>query len=170
MLKNKTKMDLQKLTNENQQMLKRIQGAAPAYSQSDWLAHSKKTEIHKRRMSAYPEFYVKLDRDSLPMTEKSLRRKSVGNFTVDFSLLPQDVLVPSRNTPPRGTLRVDSARSTGMAPTHMTIPVFSRISSGEKYLPILPNGNLKSMKNQQRDYLGNSVNCFCYQITVMMCT
>ena len=99
-------------------------------------------------MSSYPEFYMKLDRDSLPMTEKSLRRKSVGNFTVDFSLLPQDVLVPSRNTPPRGTLRVDSARSTGMAPTHMTIPVFSRISSGEKYLPILPNGNLRSMKNQ----------------------
>ena len=54
-------------------------------------------------MSSYPEFYMKLDRDSLPMTEKLLRRKSVGNFTVDFSLLPQDVLVPSRNTLPRGT-------------------------------------------------------------------
>ena len=148
MLKNKTKMDLQKLTNENQQMLKRIQGAAPAYSQSDWLAHSKKTEIHKRRMSSYPEFYEKLDKDSLPVTEKSLRRKSVGNFSADFSLLPLDVLIPSRNTPPRGTLGLNSALSSGMTPTHMTIPIFSRISSGEKYLPILPNGNLKSMKNQ----------------------
>lgn len=149
MLKNRTKTDLQRITCENQQILKRIQEASPAYSQLEWMAHSRNNEIHKRRMSSYPEYYEKFDKDSLLLTDRLLRRKSLGNSSTNFSLLPPQKLHKSLNTPVKEIFHLNSgsASSSGRTEHNLTTPISTRISStGKSYFPILSNSDSKSPK------------------------
>lgn len=73
---------MQKLTEENQRLLKRIQDVPSAYNRFEWEEDAKRNEVIKRCMALYPEFYEKQDQ------EKALRRQqrregSVG--TIDSS-------------------------------------------------------------------------------------
>ena len=57
----KKRLEMQKLTEENQRLLKRIQEVPPAYNHLQWEEEAKHREIVKRCMALYPEFYEKKD-------------------------------------------------------------------------------------------------------------
>jgi hypothetical protein len=63
--KSRKRVELQKISDENHKMLKRIQEAPSAYKVAEWDEHARINELHKRSISAYPEYYDKLDRDIL---------------------------------------------------------------------------------------------------------
>jgi hypothetical protein len=54
---------MQKLTVENQEMLKRIQEVSPAYNHMEWEEDAKRKEHIKRCMALYPEYYERLDKE-----------------------------------------------------------------------------------------------------------
>merc|ERR1711916_50443 len=51
------RVQMQKLTVENQQTLKRIQEVPPAYNHLQWEEDAKRNDHIKRCMALYPEFY-----------------------------------------------------------------------------------------------------------------
>ncbi len=57
------RVQMQKLTDENQRMLKRIQEVPPAYSHLEWEEDHRRKEHIKRCMALYPEYYEKLDKE-----------------------------------------------------------------------------------------------------------
>lgn len=59
MLLNRKRMDMQKLTDENYRMLRRIQEVSPAYNHLQWEEDAKRNEQIKRCMALYPEYYEK---------------------------------------------------------------------------------------------------------------
>jgi Hemingway/CFA97 len=59
----KKKLEMQKITEENQRLLKRIQEVPPAYNHLEWEEQAKLAEKHKRSMALYPEFYDKLEKE-----------------------------------------------------------------------------------------------------------
>ena len=63
--KSRKKVELQKICDENHKLLKRIQTASSAYKVTEWDEHARVNELHKRNISAYPEYYEKIDRDNL---------------------------------------------------------------------------------------------------------
>ena len=77
---------MQKLTEENQRLLKRIQEVPSAYNRFEWEEDAKRNEVIKRCMALYPEFYEKQDR------EKALRRQQRAGSSVG-SLDYQDQLM-----------------------------------------------------------------------------
>ena len=73
----KKKMEMQKITEENQRILKRIQEVPPAYNHFEWEEEAKVHDKHKRGMAIYPEYYEKLDREAaLKKTNGGARRPS----------------------------------------------------------------------------------------------
>ena len=60
----KKKIEMQKITEENQRILKRIQEVPPAYNHFEWEEEAKVHDKHKRGMAIYPEYYEKLDREA----------------------------------------------------------------------------------------------------------
>lgn len=48
---------MQKLTTENQRMLRRIQEVPPAYNHREWEEDARRNEHIKRLMALYPEYY-----------------------------------------------------------------------------------------------------------------
>lgn len=60
----KHKLELAKISEENQRILKRIQEVPPAYNHLEWEEEAKINEKHKRGMAIYPEYYEKVDRDA----------------------------------------------------------------------------------------------------------
>lgn len=54
---------MQRLTEENQQMLKRIQEVPPAYNHLQWEEEARRAEHIKRCMALYPEYYERLDKE-----------------------------------------------------------------------------------------------------------
>jgi len=77
---------MQKLTEENQRLLKRIQDVPSAYNRFEWEEDAKRNEVIKRCMALYPEFYEKQDR------EKALRKQnrmggSVGTLDIQDQLM-----------------------------------------------------------------------------------
>jgi hypothetical protein len=89
MLKTKKRLEMQRITTENQRMLRRIQEVPPAYNHVEWEEHAKTCERNIRSMALYPEFYDKLDKEhgsrsgpgSHPGTMKGYAA-GVGDFTV----------------------------------------------------------------------------------------
>lgn len=73
LLMSKKRYEMQKLTEENQRMLKRIQEVPPAYSHLEWEEDARRKEHIKRCMALYPEYYEKLDK------EKAEGKKSSGS-------------------------------------------------------------------------------------------
>jgi E3 ubiquitin-protein ligase TRIP12 len=78
----KKKLELQKITEENQRILKRIQEVPPAYNHLEWEEEAKIHEKHKRGMALYPEYYDRLDREA---QRKNATRK---NKTQSASVRP----------------------------------------------------------------------------------
>lgn len=70
----KKRVEMQRLTEENQRMLRRIQEVPPAYNHLEWEEDAKRKEHIKRCMALYPEYYEKLDKEK---SEKQ-RGKSLG--------------------------------------------------------------------------------------------
>lgn len=68
--------EMQKLTRENQQMLKRIQEVPPAYNHLEWEEDAKRKDHIKRCMALYPEYYEKLDKEKALAAEMKRRNKS----------------------------------------------------------------------------------------------
>mmetsp|Transcript_7986 Transcript_7986/g.8753 ORF Transcript_7986/g.8753 Transcript_7986/m.8753 type:complete len:183 (-) Transcript_7986:250-798(-) len=66
----KKRMDMQRLTEENQRMLRRIQEVPPAYNHLEWEEDARRKEHIKRCMALYPEYYERLDK------EKSEKRRA----------------------------------------------------------------------------------------------
>lgn len=59
----KKRVEMQRLTEENQRMLKRIQEVPPAYNHLEWEEDARRKEHIKRCMALYPEYYEKLDKE-----------------------------------------------------------------------------------------------------------
>lgn len=57
MAKSKKRLEMVKITTENQRMLRRIQEVPPAYNHVEWEEHARENERHKRSMTIYPEYY-----------------------------------------------------------------------------------------------------------------
>jgi methylphosphotriester-DNA--protein-cysteine methyltransferase len=71
----KKRVEMQRLTEENQRMLKRIQEVPPAYNHLEWEEDAKRKEHIKRCMALYPEYYEKLDKET---EDKKKRATSLG--------------------------------------------------------------------------------------------
>jgi len=67
----KKRLQMQKITEENQRLLKRIQEVPPAYNHIEWEEDAKHKEMIKRCMALYPEYYEKLDKEK---AEKKLSK------------------------------------------------------------------------------------------------
>lgn len=59
----KKREEMQKITEDNQRLLKRIQDTPPAYNHLEWEESARKLEAFKKTMALYPEFYDRQDRD-----------------------------------------------------------------------------------------------------------
>ena len=59
----KKRLDMQKITEENQRLLRRIQEVPPAYNHLDWEEDYKRKEVIKKSMSLYPEYYKKKEEE-----------------------------------------------------------------------------------------------------------
>lgn len=94
--KSRKKVELQKISDENHKMLKRIQQAPSAYKVTDWDEHARVNELHKRSISAFPEYYDKIDRDishakcGSPMNvigEPSIKMRSPNGYGFNADVL-----------------------------------------------------------------------------------
>ena len=70
----KKRLEMQKLTEENQRLLKRIQEVPPAYNHLEWEEEAKQRDIVKRNMAPHPEFYERQDKEAA--TKKLARQRS----------------------------------------------------------------------------------------------
>jgi hypothetical protein len=93
MAKTKKRLEMTKITDENQRMLRRIQEVPPAYNHVEWEEHAKANERHKRSMTLYPEYYDKHHKEqtgqlaSLGSKSKSHSPSRAVGFG-DFNVLP----------------------------------------------------------------------------------
>jgi hypothetical protein len=71
MAKSKKRLDLLKITAENQRMLRRIQDVPPAYNHVEWNEHAKINEKFKRSMALYPEYYERPENQENSMQSRS---------------------------------------------------------------------------------------------------
>ena len=76
------KVEMQKLTVENQAMLKRIQEVPPAYNHLEWEEDAKYKDHIKRCMALYPEYYERLDKEKAEKKTASTKSPSAtsGSF------------------------------------------------------------------------------------------
>jgi hypothetical protein len=80
------KVEMQKLTVENQAMLKRIQEVPPAYNHLEWEEDAKYKDHIKRCMALYPEYYERLDKEKAEKAQKKTASKSPGGTTKSFGV------------------------------------------------------------------------------------
>lgn len=55
--------EMQKLTTENQRMLRRIQEVPPAYNHRQWEEDARRNDHIKRLMALYPEYYERQEKE-----------------------------------------------------------------------------------------------------------
>lgn len=77
----KKRLDMQKITEENQRLLRRIQEVPPAYNHLEWEEDFRRCEEIKRSMTLYPELYKK--------KEKGGKRKGARTLTSSDSSFPR---------------------------------------------------------------------------------
>lgn len=58
----KKRIEMQKLTEENHRILRRIQEVPPVYNHLEWEQDAKRKERIKRAMALYPEYYEREER------------------------------------------------------------------------------------------------------------
>ena len=73
----KKRLEMQKLTEENQRLLKRIQEVPPAYNHLAWEEEAEQRDIVKRCMALYPEYYEKQDEEA---AQKKLAKSKSGGL------------------------------------------------------------------------------------------
>ena len=64
MLRHKKRLEIQRITTENQRILRRLQEVPPAYNHVEWDEHARINEKNKRSMALYPEYYEKSDKNT----------------------------------------------------------------------------------------------------------
>lgn len=65
------RLELQRITQENQRLLRRIQETEPCYNHLEWEEDAKRREQYIRNMSEYAEQNMKIPPNSPPKFEKS---------------------------------------------------------------------------------------------------
>ena len=87
------RIEMQKLTEENQRLLKRIQDVPSAYNRFEWEEDAKRNDVIKRCMALYPEFYEKQDK------EKAIRRqlRAVGGSSVGSYDAQDQLMSPAKS-------------------------------------------------------------------------
>lgn len=75
----KKRINMQKLTDDNHRILKRIQEVPPVYNHLEWEEDARRKEHIKRAMALYPEYY---EREDAKKTSRSPPRKSPSNVTL----------------------------------------------------------------------------------------
>ena len=68
---------MQRLTEENQEMLKRIQEVPPAYNHLEWEEDAKYKDRIKRCMALYPEYYERQDKEKEEKMKSLAAKKSL---------------------------------------------------------------------------------------------
>mmetsp|Transcript_5462 Transcript_5462/g.8958 ORF Transcript_5462/g.8958 Transcript_5462/m.8958 type:complete len:175 (-) Transcript_5462:96-620(-) len=72
------RVQMQKLTAENQRILKRIQEVPPAYNHLEWEEDAKRKDHIKRCMALYPEYYERQDKEKADKTKLKATGKSAS--------------------------------------------------------------------------------------------
>lgn len=80
----KKRLEMQKITEENQRLLKRIQEVPPAYNHVQWEEEAKRRDHIKRCMSLYPEYYEREDRERQERERAKMAQKSMAGAMVPF--------------------------------------------------------------------------------------
>lgn len=73
----KKRLEMQKITEENQRLLKRIQEVPPAYNHLQWEEEAQARDVIKKCMALYPEYY---EREEQEKAKKRLEKQG-GNQT-----------------------------------------------------------------------------------------
>eukprot|EP00429_Kryptoperidinium_foliaceum_P116358 CAMPEP_0176301358 /NCGR_PEP_ID=MMETSP0121_2-20121125/60812_1 /TAXON_ID=160619 /ORGANISM="Kryptoperidinium foliaceum, Strain CCMP 1326" /LENGTH=184 /DNA_ID=CAMNT_0017642807 /DNA_START=14 /DNA_END=567 /DNA_ORIENTATION=- len=82
------RVQMQKLTVENQRILKRIQEVPPAYNHLEWEEDAKRKDHIKRCMALYPEYYERLDKEKAAAKAKGTAPMTGGSSEVKDSEAP----------------------------------------------------------------------------------
>ena len=77
----KKRIEMQKLTEENQRILKRIQEVPPAYNHLEWEEDARRKEHIKRCMALYPEYYERIDKEK-DEKKRQTKMQSTGQLTL----------------------------------------------------------------------------------------
>ena len=80
----KKRLEMQKITEENQRLLKRIQEVPPAYNHLKWEEEAKRNEHIKRCMALYPEYYEREDKEKAEKARAAMATKSMAGAMVPF--------------------------------------------------------------------------------------
>jgi len=80
----KKRLEMQKITEENQRLLKRIQEVPPAYNHVQWEEEAKRRDHIKRCMALYPEYYEREDRERQERERAKMAQKSMAGAMVPF--------------------------------------------------------------------------------------
>jgi hypothetical protein len=76
----KKRLEMQRITEENQRLLRRIQEVPPAYNHLDWEEDYRRKEVIKKSMSLYPEFYKEKEENALAKSgQMTLSRTASSN-------------------------------------------------------------------------------------------
>ena len=71
-------LEMQKITEENLRLLKRIQKVPPAYNRFEWEEDAKRKDHIKRCMCLYPEFYERQEKEKA--MKQSMKRASTAGL------------------------------------------------------------------------------------------
>ena len=82
------RVQMQKLTQENQRILKRIQEVPPAYNHLEWEEDAKRKEHIKRCMALYPEYYERLDKEKAAAAASKSRSPGKGGGAMSMTSIP----------------------------------------------------------------------------------
>jgi len=93
------KLELERITQENQRLLRRIQETEPCYNHLEWEEAAKAREIYLKNMTEFPEMFEKehaaMDRSQSP---ERLSTADRGGRASSSSLLPP-IRNPNKSRP-----------------------------------------------------------------------
>jgi hypothetical protein len=75
----KKRLHMQKITRENQHLLKRIQEVPPAYNHLEWEEEARRRDEVMRNMTVYPEILEKREKEAAE-AKKSLKQSKKNNL------------------------------------------------------------------------------------------
>jgi hypothetical protein len=90
----KKRVQMLKITDENQRLLRRIQEVPPAYNHLQWEEEAKERDTIIRTMALYPEYYEKMDKEKDKSKLKKEQEKAgtlsrSPQYTVSAPRLPR---------------------------------------------------------------------------------
>ena len=90
----KKRVQMTKITDENQRLLRRIQEVPPAYNHLEWEEEAKEREHIIRTMALYPEYYERLDKEK----ERERMRKERAKLSKSRSSTATLPLLTTKNS------------------------------------------------------------------------